>query len=73
MGHLGPKYARCGMAKQRMVFVNIYTHESPFYLVFNRLLREADRQKLMPFKPFFKGFLQACYCLPASHVGEPGR
>ena len=61
---LGPKYSRRGMTKQRAAFINFYTHESPFYPVINRLLREENRDKLVPFRPFLKSFLQACYCLP---------
>ena len=61
---LAPKYAKRGLTKQRAAFINFYTHESPFYPVLNRLLREKDRHKLLPFKPFLKSFLSACYCLP---------
>ena len=61
---LGPKYSKRGLTKQRAAFINFYTHESPFYSVINRLLRDENRDKLVPFKPFLKSFLQACYCLP---------
>ena len=61
---LGPKHAKRGLTKARAAFINFYTHESPFYPVINRILREENRTKMVPFKPFLKSFLQACYCLP---------
>ena len=63
-GDLGPKYAKRGLTKQHAAYLNFYTHESPFYSVVNRLLREHDRRMLVPYKPFLKSFLSACYCLP---------
>ena len=63
-GDLAPKYAKRGLTKQHAAYLNFYTHESPFYSVVNRLLREEDRRMLVPYKPFLKSFLSACYCLP---------
>ena len=61
---LQPKYGTRGMTKEQAAFINFYTHESPFYPVFNKLLRDERRTLLIPYMWFFKSFLSACYCLP---------
>ena len=61
---LGPKYGPSGLTKDRAMFINFYTHESPFYRKLNKHLRDENRSSLAPYFPFIKGFLSALYCLP---------
>ena len=61
---LGPKYGPRGMTKDLAMFVNFYTHESPFYPKLNKLLRDENRLSLVPYFYFIKGFLSAIYVLP---------
>ena len=49
------------------MFINLYTQETPFYSVVNRLLREENRTLLIPYFHFLKAFLAALYCLPLCH------
>ena len=61
---IGPKYGPRGMTKDLAMFINFYTHESPFYPVLNKLLRDENRPSLVPYFYFIKGFLSALYALP---------
>ena len=61
---LSSLYGHRGMTKTKAMFVNFYTHQSPFYSKLNACLRSENRTELIPYFCFVKAFLSALYCLP---------
>ena len=52
--NLETKYAGRGLTQDLAMFINFYTHESPFYPRLNATLRSENRSALAPYLPFIK-------------------
>ena len=53
---LSSLYGHRGMTKTRAMYINFYTHESPFYSTLNACLRDEKRALLVPYFCFIKAF-----------------